>query len=414
MIRKVLFFSFMILSEAIYAQDIPKLRIDLDRVYGGAFSDHLDSIEYIPLESSKISEFGLVSNLIITDSSFVITDEDTQSVLFFSTSGKFLNKISKKGELKTTGAIYDAQNNKIYVAFQNAERNKLVIESYSLEGNFISKGNLVRNSVDFIRNSIIIDENNYWLRNELFGYDSISNFHYFSQYKNGIKIKSAVPFDNLNRYGLYRLAKETSYAHPPIVRSNTFYFSTPIEHKLYKISATDGFSEPLFQIVLPAKFGINTTFLAISENDKKKMDSIVNKNWFSEKTVLGLENIIYDNNKIIFKTQTGYSGYFSTNGTVTPRNFLYKIKNNFLVAFEKIYPDSSTFFLPFSTSRIISYEGFYFNKSYLYTHISSLEMFAAQAATKGKNPQYPPVLQNYFKTQNRKSNPVIVRMKLKD
>lgn len=413
MVRKVLFIFFILLPGGIYAQEIPKLRIDLDRAYGGAFSDHLDSIEYIPLETSKISEFGFISNLIITDSSFVITDDDTKSILFFSTSGKFLSKISKKGELKTTGAIYDAQNNKIEVAFENAAHNKLVIESYSLNGSFIAKGSLITSSsVDFIRNSIIIDENNYWLRNKFPEFDLIPDFQYFSQYKNGIKIRSGVPFDYLNRYGLYRLTKEVSYARPPIVRSNAFYFSTPIEHKLYKISATEGTSEPLFQIVFPAKFGINTTFLAV--NDRKKMDSIVNKNWFAEKTVLGLENIIYDNNKMIFKTQTGYLGYFASNGSITARNFLYKIPNNFLVAFEKIYPDASTYFLPFSTSRIISYEGFYFNKGYLYTHISSLEMFAAQVATKGKNPKYPPVLQNYFKTQNRKSNPVIVRMKLKD
>lgn len=410
---RILFFLFSLLCfEKAVSQGFPKVRIDLDRAYGGAFSDHLDSIEYIPLENTKESEFGEVSNLIITDVGFVITDVDTRSVLFFSTSGKFLRRISKSGTLRVSGALYDPTKNEVNIAFENAEHNKLVVEGYSLTGDFIATVNLGSNSVDFIQNSIIIDENNYWLRNRISEFDSKSTHYFFSQYKNNEKTKSAVPFDNLNRYGFYRLNNEIGYARSPIVQDNNFYFSTPIEHKLYRISAIDGGSEPLFQIIFPAKFAMNNSLLMIT--DKKKMDSVVNKNWFAEKTVLGLENIIYDKNKMIFKARMGYVGYFASDGSVTARNFLYRFQDNFLIAFEKIYPDASTYFLPFNTPRIISYEGFYFNRNYLYTHISSLDMFAANVATKSKNPKYPSVLQDYFKTQNRKSNPVIVRMRLKN
>jgi hypothetical protein len=82
-----------------FSQELPKLKINLEQAFGGAFSDYLDSIEYIPLETSKTSLFGNISQLLITDSSFVISDEDTKSILFFSLSGKFIKRVSKRGAL---------------------------------------------------------------------------------------------------------------------------------------------------------------------------------------------------------------------------------------------------------------------------------------------------------------------------
>jgi hypothetical protein len=199
---------------------------------------------------------------------------------------------------------------------------------------------------------------------------------------------------------------------PPVVKSDDFYFSTPIEHKLYQISAISGKCKPVMQIIFPAKFGIRNDVLAIKET--KQMDSILKTKWFTENTILSLENVQLDEKKLIFKTKTGYFGYHASDGTIATRNFLYKFQNNSLVGFEKIYPDSSTYFLPYSEQGIISFEGFHFYKSFMYTHISSLRMFGTYEGTKDKHPKYPAALAEYFKAGNRKNNPVIVRMKLKE
>jgi len=394
-----------------FSQQLPKLKINLDQAYGGAFSDYLDSIEYIPLETTEGSLFGDISELIITDSSFVVTDIDTRSILFFSLSGKFIKRISKRGTLLVTVAVHDVHKNKIAIVFQNASRTKKEIGIFSLLGDFIKTSTLKDNEADFYRNSIIIDENNYWLKNPLLEFDPVSNFH-FLQYRNNVKVKSVIPMDSLNRYSLHRLIKRISPQNRPMVYSNNFYFSTPLEHKVYKVSTLTGEAEPLFQLVFPASLGINNKLLAISE--KKQIDSIVNTKWFTETTVLSLENIFCDDNKIMFKTRTGSFGFYGPDGKVVARNFLYKFQDGRLIAFERVRPDSSTYFLPFSDASLISFEGFHYSKECMYTYISSLQMFSAYQATKEKNPQYPPVLQSYFKTQNRKSNPVIVRMKLKE
>lgn len=53
------------------------------------------------------------------------------------------------------------------------------------------------------------------------------------------------------------------------------------------------------------------------------------------------------------------------------------------------------------------------SSGYYYTTLSSLAMFTEMKNTKSRNPHYTPTLEEYFKTQSRKSNPVILRMKIK-
>ncbi|MBB6235539.1 hypothetical protein HDC90_000136 [Pedobacter sp. AK013] len=394
-----------------FSQEPAKLRIDLDRSYGGAFSEYLTKLEYIPLENTKISRFGQISNLILTDSSFVITDRDTKSILFFSPSGKFLNKVSKRGTLYPTGAIFNSQKNTIDVVFQDIEKTKLAFENYSLVGMFVSKANINDVNIDFVRNGLFIDKNNFWLRYQFSEKETFPT-HYFTQYRNNKKVGSAVPYDSSNAFALFYLTKELGHFNLPVTRSGKFYFATPLTNKIYEVSSLTGNTIPLFQVIFPAKFSIQNSLLAIQ--DKKKIDSAIHTKWFNDQTVLGLENIICDENKLIFKTHTGLVSRYGADGAVIPRNFFYRFKDNRLVAFEKVSPDPSTYFLPFHSQGTISTEGFYFKNDYLYTHLSSLEMFGAREATKSKKALYPVALQNYFLTQNRKSNPVIVRMRLKE
>lgn len=405
------FLLLLVFNKAV-SQELLKVRLDLDKAYGGPFSNYLEQIKYIPLETTKASLFGQISQLIITDSSFVITDGDTRSVLFFSNSGKFIRRISKNGSLSATGAIFDPNTQSISVAFENAERSKLLIDRYSLKGDFLTKGMLSKSDIDVIRNKIGVNDDIFWVKNNIYSSNSNTDFRFFSRYYKGNKLNSEVPISSANSYCLFRLTKEIGYTPPPLLKSGIFYFSTPIEHKLYKISAISGECEPVMQIIFSAKFGIKNNVLAIKES--RQMDSVLKTKWFTEYTILSLENIQLDKNKLIFKTKTGYFGYHALDGSITTRNFLYGVQNNSLVAFEKIYPDSSTYFLPYSEQGIISYEGFHFYKSYMYTHISSLNMFGNYEATKGKHPKYPSELVEYFKAGNRKNNPVIVRMKLKD
>lgn len=395
----------------VFAQDLQKIRINPDQAYGGDFSDYLYAPEYIPLETTKESLFGQISNLIITKLGYVITDDDTKSVLFFSKSGEFVKKISKYGTYNSRVAVFDEYNNTIAIVFQNENSEKFVIKSYNIQGDYIKDINESNLDFDLIHNTIVYNENTYWKRNIPAKSDSIPAF-YFSQYIDNTKSNSVISLDTMYSYGLYHLTKELGYTKLPSIFNNMFYYSTPIENKLYRVNALTGETTLLYQIIFPSKFGIDNTLLRIK--DKKTMDNSLKKEWFKDKSALGLENIYHDTSKLIFKAIRGVSSSYGADGALISRNFLYLFSQNKLISFEKINADKGTYFLPFHSPHTIAREGVHFSNDYLYTHLSSLDMFTAYQVNKERNPVYPIILQDYFKTQNRKSNPVIVRMKLRD
>lgn len=135
----------------------------------------------------------------------------------------------------------------------------------------------------------------------------------------------------------------------------------------------------------------------------------------SPNLIYNLVNILIDRDKLIFK---GYSPlYVSNMNTGDPNyifNFIYNPTTKVAISIERLTPDLSSFYLPvFNTDGRLMTDGIYFNKSYYYSHISSLDMFFAKNSITTKKIKYSETLESYFSSQNRKSNPVIVRMKLK-
>lgn len=56
------------------------------------------SIEYIPLETNSESVFGEIDELLVTNDHYIILDKKTHGIFVFDKSGKFVNKINRKGE----------------------------------------------------------------------------------------------------------------------------------------------------------------------------------------------------------------------------------------------------------------------------------------------------------------------------
>src|SRR6187549_3838737 len=86
----VLFFS-----EDSFAQSERTLRIDPSTISSVPASLVLEEVNYIPLETTRESLFGAVSQLLITDKYFIIRDRDTHCILLFLKNGKYHCKISR-------------------------------------------------------------------------------------------------------------------------------------------------------------------------------------------------------------------------------------------------------------------------------------------------------------------------------
>ena len=99
-------------------------------------------------------------------------------------------------------------------------------------------------------------------------------------------------------------------------------------------------------------------------------------------------------------------------------SLIYNLKSGMLTSVADIEPDTLSQFLPVtdaSTGYEFQNRGFLlFEKGYFYTSYSSLAMFGYKELNEGKDRKYDPLLTEYFKTQNRKSNPVIILLKPKN
>src|SRR5687768_960534 len=71
------------------SSEMVTLRIDPESSRGAAVSQVFDEVQFIPLETTKESLFGSVSQLEVTDKNYIIYDYDTRSIFIFSKEGKY-------------------------------------------------------------------------------------------------------------------------------------------------------------------------------------------------------------------------------------------------------------------------------------------------------------------------------------
>jgi hypothetical protein len=414
--KKFLTILFIAMATRGLAQkDVQKFRIDPSLAYGGAVSDFFDSVEYIPLETNKESLFGYISDLIITDSSFVIFDYDTKSILFFSLTGSFIKKISKTNGQIPNAVFYDKSLKKILIISVNGSGALKSTEYYNVDGTYFKTVSLDKEARNKLIYSIYLGDNLYASYNRPYDLENAfahtdSQFYFFTINK-GPAASNLLPYDKAKNKALLKLISTMPRFFSPPLQNSSFYFSTPLEHQVYRVSKDSAVK--FFQFVFPASLGVNPQLFKI--DNEEKIDSIIKQDtWSKNNTILSVSNIVIEGDLIYFKTNTRAFGYYGPDAGVVNRNFIYNIKSGKLIALERITEDSSTYYLPFMEPYVVRFKGVNYGDGYFYAHISSLKMFQSMDATKFKNPQYPASLKSYFTTQDRKSNPVIVKMKLKD
>ncbi len=89
--------------------------------------------------------------------------------------------------------------------------------------------------------------------------------------------------------------------------------------------------------------------------------------------------------------------------------FVYSLQKDILYSWGRIQTDSSSYFLPATSWGIQA-----ISQGKIYSVIPSYLMFQAKGQLEMKLWEKDSVLNKYFTTQDRKSNPVIVEFKLKE
>jgi hypothetical protein len=229
-----------------------------------------------------------------------------------------------------------------------------------------------------------------------------STAYQLNVYKNQQLYKSWFPYNT--KKSIAMCGTYVNFGRGNVLKSQTdgnWYYNRPVDYSIYRL--TPDTLIPVWKFIFPQQNTIpesvyNDTVSSQSELEKQLG---ANPSW-----IVDLEKIHLFNNLIVFKTY--HVNYFSS------RDFIYSFKSGSLIGMDRITPDSKTSYLPFLPlypfdDSFLAQEG-----DYLYSKVSSLALFAAKEKTIDKNPSYPPVLENYFKTETRKSNPVIVQLKPKE
>lgn len=363
------------------------LRIDPDHAMGGTVSQIFDSVKYIPLETTKESIFGEITRLEVVDSFFLISDFlSTRSLLIFDKSGRFHGKITN---MPSNNFAVDRKNKEIYV-YSNG---KFYI--YNIQGEllkslpFIHDGDMQKYTCigkgDILYISTIQKEGKMICL--LNFYNLFSKLHKYSTL-------ITIPLGDPQLYSYAEVAMFGIYSSFFNWSNNQIYFSLKYDYSLYKTDSV-GTILKAYSFLFPLIYSLPENYILDTIFTKEKKQYLLNK----KNIVTEIPDFFSVNKNFIFSI-VGSGGYKKS-------FFLYPLESGKLLSFDHISPDSLSFFLPIGNNILAE------DKNNCYSTMPSYEMFT-RFGKDSKINNYPPVLQKYFSTQSRKSNPVIVQLKPKE
>lgn len=403
-----------------HAQEILKLRIDPNYASSGSVSQLFDSVNYIPLETTKESLFGTIAKMVVTDEYFIIQDESTSAILLFEKNGKFHAKIPVK-PMQILDFRYEKEARRILIqktntkaitpemqmgmrsnsaAFLRVLKKLMTSDYYDLNGKKL-KVKTGENSISpsYLFSIVFPGEiiaSNLAMANEKM---PDSTAFELNLYKNDKLYQSYFPYNTKRDVAQYGNISGGGFS--KTMNDTAAYFTRPMDYSIYEL--TPHTLSKKIEMVFPLKNTLPKSFFTdtLSEEDRRKY--LQDNSTF----IVGLSNILFKDS----------SWYFHIKDNQRRRrpdyNFKYELKTGKLISFDKCSPDSVSYFLPifdypFSGQGFIAADN-----EFLYNHISSLRMFGEMERSKNKNPKYNSVLQNYFTKGDKKDNPVIVQLKPK-
>jgi len=386
------------------SSNVTTLRIDPQTAHGAKVSEVFDDVKFIPLETTKESLFGRINSLKVVKNQFVIFDYDTRAVLIFSREGKFKGKIDASKIPKDDA---DKSKNEFY-GYKIVDDNKDSVISifagkyhhyFDLTGKFIKK--IPRKDLQLFEQFQFADKETtvrpFFVKKT--GKDS-------TYYELAVLRKkdtlTYLPFsmDRYQKDDFWDGAKFYDYD-----GKNEMFFVNLYDYNIHKITPSG--LALTYRIIFPANNSLPKDWMTNPSYVKKRSEYFQR----NQKVFYSLNNT-YPVGDFLFMQMRSYSW-----DKETKKAIIYNLKTTEVTSLQDIEPDSASYFLPVTDAG--SYHDFLSNgfllykDDYFYTSYSSLAMFAFKSQMGDRNKKFPPLLEDYFKTQDRKSNPVIIQLKPK-
>lgn len=405
--KRLLFVFLIVAGTFVYGQapydEVQKIRFDPQQALGGDVSDLIDSVQYIPLETTKESTFGFISNLQVNGRYFVFFDFDTKAIYTFNKEGKFIGKVNKlpadigwdKNEFYPLSQFtFNKNTNDIYIVFNDRTKGKKWLLQFNVKGECINKTDFTKIGGRFTDRFAILNNGSFLFSDELFSPLSDNQAYFYKLKRFSTPGERVMPlskndiFINRNAAKSYTLS---SYSGNVSVWIREFDYSFLIfdSNKICK-----------YDIILPARMSLDSS--KYKDPDFFNKIETVWEYARENKIVERLPAIGLSGNLLAFKKLSGTSSSMRD-------NFILSLQSKNFYSFDNITSDEKSYFLPIGSAAINAFED-----GVIYNEVASFEMFNAAEERPDKPWKNNTVLNAYFANQNRKSNPLIVALKLKD
>ncbi|SHF48331.1 6-bladed beta-propeller [Pedobacter caeni] len=363
----------------------------------------LDSVVYLPLETTGESMFSNINQLEVTKSYYIIADETTNSILLFTKNGRFYSKISNRGH-KVEDSYkkidkFAVNESKLQVIF--ADQHTDYIFYYAFDGKFLKKVKKDFNSEGYYA----LSENHtcFYRSTDQMLYRSAAQ--YFARNKEAERSRIVVA--NQKEIKKWYLPIDTIGLGPDDLYGVSQYFynrhagkvtlTLPYDYNVYEIdSAGQLFNS--YRFVLPMKDVLPADFLISDEYKGKRIRYLEKHKPF----VYAIADFYKVGNYITFRP---------INGLDLHNYLLYNLSSKKLFSIGTIVSDSLSFKLPLTEGRIYGVEP----DQALVSLVASSSLFKAKLYLSG-NEQWdkslPPVLKKFFSGTNFQ-NPVLTLLYVK-
>ncbi|SHL12610.1 6-bladed beta-propeller protein [Chitinophaga jiangningensis] len=400
MIRKSLLaglFTLLYSGLQLYAQE-RVMRLDPKMARGGTTGKIFETMEFIPLETTKASLFGKIDQLEVTDDYYIILDGATNCVLMFKKDGSFYKKIA--------GGSPDNYRN--LIRHITVDRNKRIIyvqrnmkpmrEGYDFNCNLISKDSGIKDKFvsTLLANGYLVARHFYNRDNKK---DSVINRIVI--YKDSVITKGLLPLNSFGGPDANTFTLATSQMN--LLRSEqdtVVYLSDYNEQVIYRV--TKDTATTFLRFIFPLAQTVPLNAMRDSIGKQRPWEYFIkHPNYISS-----IGNTAMIGNYLVFRLNT-----FSK-----PATMIMNLKTGNMIQLEKVSTDSSSYFLPFATGNDWNNEGItQIDSGYLYCAAAASLMFSAlESNTAYRQVTYPDHLKQFFKKGKSSDNPVLIRFKLKD
>lgn len=370
------------------------IRVDPSQARGGTASEIFQSINFIPLETTKESIFGTIDQLEVFDSLIFILDKSSRAIFIFNSDGTYKTKINTGGADK----FFE------YFTINKGEKQIAVINNY-VKGVLIYdfNGNVIKTMPVPARPGSIFyfNKNNYlYFMRRGVAYTDTPLIKYDLNYTDtlGNVKKKLHPFNAQFENGEYNI-ENNFITHSG--EDGSCMFSMPFEYSLYQLNDTGIMRK--YKFIFPAANSLPPNFVSDSSFKGKRAKSVYG-NPDAVQKVRSLQTAYRLDNYLLF------SGHAGSSNIGDNLNYLYNFDKGTLLSFSKVTGDNSSYYFPIMSSffeKIL-----YVKNKTVYSSIPAFRLFSIKEAL-GKEVTYPPSLNKLMTTGSKDNNPVLVVVKLR-